>query len=317
MHLNLSEKKQLLKQIDFLSWCCDRAESLQQQSIDELNQLFPEIIGFLPIHISHLNNPSYLIERITINEDVDEEKKNRRLLNLKQLRYPPREIKDKLDYNRGTLKGQVGFYAGNKGVLPLAIETKPKKGQMITKSIWKLNANVTLNLFVICQSLEIVSANPKELADDFNHYYTTIQKLSPNTREVVEAVYKLIVKSFTKEVNSRNKQGYLLSALFSDFLLYRSGYHIDAIMYPSVPNEGAAMNFVINPDVLDTSFTMIEAIESIIVSHPTSKVNGWHSVGTGNCQNYDRKTLELNWISTSYPPDHEVNKIIKEYNVII
>ncbi len=305
------EKQQFLKQLEFLNWSCDNAESLSNESVIEIIDLFPHLVDFLPIIISNLNNPDYTLERITVNELVKQE--NRRLSSLTELRYPPRQIAASMPYNRASLEGQIVFYAGNMGILPITIETKPTVGQLFTKSKWKLLNGKSLNILVICQSDSLVRANPIELGPDFNNYMDALSKLRPHIKEVVKSAYDLIVKAFTKEVNPINRRGYLLSALFSDYVFNKGGYNIDAIMYPSVPNSGAAMNFAIKPDVLDSAFTMVQADEAILLESPDSTSNMWSCYGTGKCISYDSTSLELEWENLPLAKNDPAVELIWKY----
>lgn len=202
------------------------------------------------------------------------------------------------------------------GELPITVETQPKKGQLITSSKWQFNNGHVLKTLVICQNEKVFLSNPDELLNDYNQYLKTLGQLQENTREVVEAVYRFIIKAFTRKVNSEIRQGYLFSALFADLFFTHIKYPVDAIYYPSVPNKGA-MNIAIKPDVIDKMFTMIEASESVIIKNPESGVPGWLSFNTGICKSYDKETLSLNWETQIIPKDNPVNIIMKEYNIDI
>jgi len=309
------QKVNLLFQLRLLNEYLDRSENLLENEIEFLKRAFPELIGLLPIKTDPIKNFSIPFERLVINKTVCGA--NKRITKLEQLRYPPREIAYKLDYNRASLKGQTIFYAGSRGMLPIIVETQPKRGDLITKSKWQFNKGHILNLLVICQDEGVALSNPYELLENYNQYQNELGRLHGNTREVVQAVYQFIIKAFTRKVDSNRRQGYVFSALLADLFFTHTKYPVDAIYYPSVPNKGAAMNIAVKPDAVDKMFTMIEASESIIMKNPEQGEPGWYSFSTGKCKSYNQETLELNWENQIIPETDPVNIIMKEYNIDI
>jgi len=284
-------KKQILFQIEVLNNYCDESEYLNDGEILFLNKALPAFIGILPLKVYLINSFNLPFERLVINENVC--KNNKRLKNLADLRYPPKEIQNILDYNRASLKGQAIFYAGSKGPLANSIEIQPQKGKVITESKWKFNSGI-LKMLIICQDANLAMSNPNDLLVFYNDYERILNQLDLNTREVVESAYRFLIKAFTRKVNPQIKQGYLVSAVLSNLFFTNNQNPVDAIYYPSVPNDGSAMNIAILPDILDNQFRMIEATESIVVSNPGK--NKWGGLTTGICKSYNEDTLELNWV---------------------
>lgn len=304
---------QIFQQLQYLMNCCDRAETLSTSEIAYITKEFGSLVNFIPNYTCIINNPTYTLERVSINKDVCGA--NRRLNSLTEIRYRPRQIAASTDYNRANLKGQIVFYAGNMGSLPVVIETQPKKGHLITQSKWQLKPGKSIEVVVLCESEDAVNSNPKELNDDFNHYINTLRQLTPNTRKIVETYYELVFKSFLKPVNPTNRQGYLISALIADLLLNGPLYNVDAIMYPSVPNNGSAMNFAVKPDIVDNAFTMIEANEGVVINDPSSNGAGWEIFGTGICKYYDTNSLQLSWNNLSIPDNEPAYDLISEFDI--
>ncbi|GAJ12487.1 unnamed protein product, partial [marine sediment metagenome] len=100
------------------------------------------------------------------------------------------------------------FWTDSKEFHPYTVETQPQKGQLITSSKWQFNNGHVLKILVICQNEKVVLSNPDELLNDYNQYLKTLGQLQENTREVVEAVYRFIIKAFTRKVNNEIRQGY-------------------------------------------------------------------------------------------------------------
>jgi len=151
----------------------------------------------------------------------------------------------------------------------------------------------------------------------FYKHLKTLGQLHENTREVVQSMYRFIIKAFTRKVDPNNRQGYLFSALLADQIFTHTKNPVDAIYYPSVPNNSSAMNIAVKPDVVDQMFTMIEASESVMMKNPEPSVPGWVLFNTGKCKTYNQETLKLNWETQIIPEDNPVNKIIKEYKIDI
>lgn len=307
-------KNRLLFQLKILSDYCDRAEQLSEQDVKLFKKALPDIIGILPIEFKKWKNPpiNLTTERLVINTDIHGA--NKRLKSLENLRYPPRKIAHTLTYNRASLKGQSMFYASSGGGLRVSIETQPVKGQLVTMSHWQLKKDQTLNLFIVCQDKEIALKNPDELCDFYNQYLEMLGQLQDNTREVVKAFYRFVVKAFTREVNPNNKQGYLFSALLTD-LIFKHEPQIDAIYYPSIPNNGSAMNIAVKPNVLDKKFEMVEASEFVMMQSPNPDSSGWYSAKTATCKQYDQNSLTLNWEDYFSPPHDPVHQIMKDYKI--
>lgn len=316
------EKNTYLNLLNILNLCFDKASSFNDKEILFFKNTIADFMKSLTVGVNTVYKFSHPVERLVINRTVTEGNLNSRLKSLEQLRYPPLEIADKLDYNRASLKGQSIFYAGTLGQLPNTIENPPKVGDLITTSKWTLKQGEKLNLMIICQDKELADKIPNELLNGYNSYVDSLKKLPNNTREVVEQSYKFLIKAFTSKVSKNNKQGYFFSSVIADMLFNKmEGKQIDAIYYPSVANDGSAMNIAIKPDVLDEKFTMIEAIEQIVTVDPESskvkETSGWFGYTTADCKSFDPESLILNWFDKQYEYYDNLDKVIKKYNIIL
>jgi len=304
------EMNQYLLQLKVLRTYMDRSESLSIAEVDFLKNNFRQLIGLVPVRVHHIDSFSQPFERLVINEDVSDA--NKRLINLGQLRYPPLAISDEIDYNRASLKGKCILYAGSMGMLPTTIEVKPRRGQLITSSKWTFNKKRSLKMIVIGMDPELAMSNPNELLDDFNEYRKCLQQMQPNCRTVVTEVSSFIVSAFTRKVSPSNRQGYIMSALISEFFYENPDEPVDAMYYPSVPNNGSAMNIAIKPEVVDELFDMVEAQESIVAVDPGLGAGGWLTHATGECKYFDAKTLSLSWNNGHISED--TKELMKKFN---
>jgi len=303
INLNQAEADAMMKTLQSLDYYCDIAENLNETEIEDFIKSNSDLTLFLPIQITQRSNPNLTVERIIINKTIPGYN-NQRVLNLADIRYPPRKHSSKIGWNRASMKGQIMFYGGTLGPLPLSLETSPKKGEIITKSKWQLRSGKTINVIDLCQSEELVNANPIELQKDFREYNNMLNTLSPHTRTVVEEFYKLLIKAFTKKVDPAKKQGYLISAFLADFIFQYFKIRVDAIRYPSIPFDMSAMNIALQPDVLDESFQMIEAIDYEVIYDPSLGKNMFKLKERGTCHSYHPRTLNLNWNHSKGNTDH-------------
>lgn len=310
--LNVSQKNHYLGQILNLRKFMDNSESLHTSQIEWLKNNFAELIGLVPLRVFEINSFSKPFERLVINQDINRGLNNR-LHSLEQLRYPPSSIAHKIDYNRASLKGQSIFYAGTMGALQISVEVQPKTGQLVTTSKWEFVGEDPLKMITICQDVEMAMKNPNELLDPFNEYTRCVLQMKPNNQEVIKAVMALITDAFTTKVNPKNKQGYLMSALISNFFYNMKDEEVDAIYYPSVPNNGSAMNIAIKPEILDRKFKFVGANEAIVFSHPNETTTGWFQHSTGDAKQYDFDSLKLDWINSPIvdPTIQELMKLNK------
>jgi hypothetical protein len=308
-----NEAAKYLQQIVMLDDYYNRAGELQANDIDFLKRTLPELLGILPIATQPVDSFGLPFKRLVINKTITGGV-HKRLTSLKDLRYPPREIAHNIGWNRASLKGETVFYAGMH-ILTLAVETQPRKGDLYTISTWEHIPGHTLHLLVICQDAEVAMNNPLELLEDYNQYNRFMHDIKPNLRKVIEAVYRFIVKAFTREVDPNNRQEYLFSALLAHHFFNHPIHQVDAIYFPSVPNEGAVMNIAVLPDIIDEKFRMIEASEYICMQNPNPDAPGWMSYSTGTCKTYKADTLQLEWKNEHIPEHYPVNELIEKHQI--
>lgn len=229
------------------------------------------ILPILPINgrIGAFND----IYRISINRYIREDRKNGRLHYIQNLKYPPQIKSHELYYNRCNYKGQSIFYGGF-GTLYSMVETRPQRGDLITVSQWKLNIEEKLCYVPIFQDKGILKYT-NLFNEQWLEYEKVLNKLDNKTKYGIEQIYSLITFFFNRKV--KDKIEYIFSAYFAEHFFNIPYIHkIEAILYPSVPNQYMSCNLAILPDVFDQKVKFIKAEEQIVIVDP-SLSGGWGS----------------------------------------
>ena len=98
IHISQQDAVQIFQQMQYLMHCCDNAETLSPAEVEIIIKSFGNLVQFIPNYTSEIHNPTYCLERLTINKEICGS--NKRLSSLAQLQYRPREIAAQTDYNR-------------------------------------------------------------------------------------------------------------------------------------------------------------------------------------------------------------------------
>src|SRR5690606_16007235 len=105
-------------------------------------------------------------------------------------------------------------------LLTVLSELKPRIGDLITKSIWRVKDNQSLTFSPIFknQPVEGDVVNPR--MSQINHIYEKQLKGYPqNTKMQIDTLVQFIADAFTKTISSKNHLDYIFSAYFSDRIL--------------------------------------------------------------------------------------------------
>ncbi len=258
-------------QIEFyLKNCQDLTAVANEIESDIINKKY-RIFPILPI-IAEKGSFNE-IYRVSVNKDIRDDKLNKRLDLISQLKYPPPEKEKYLNYNRCSYKGQSIFYGGF-GKLFSLIETQPTKDTLITLSKWKIKNGKQLNYIPIFQNEKI-----HEYSDvchkQWNEYKNKLDKLNNMQRLAIEKIYSLITYFFTRPVKSKGE--YLFSAYFSNLYFNQNISEtdsIEAMFYPSVPTKWLAWNLAIKTDVFEEKFDFVKA-EEFNVETDKKTAGGW------------------------------------------
>lgn len=249
-----------------------------------------------------------VIERVTVNGRIL--KSNKRITDLKQLKYPPANCVTK--YGRCNLKNQSVFY-GSTLMMTAMSEIQPRVGDLITKSIWRLKEKKTLKL---CPIFHVQPTNGTVNPDSINLEQTFFRivesKFPDGQREAVINLSKFIAHHFSKFVSQGNDKDYLISAYFSDKIMneFEDG-SIDGIVYPSVKSHLSFDNIAIKPDVFDANYQIEKVTESVITKDPSDGDRGYLMAALCESKNFDHQNEKIIW-NTNINQPTEIFKMFKE-----
>jgi hypothetical protein len=236
------------------------------QRIEMLNFKFPEelekliIDAFEPIKVHNLQVKRIFptIERITVNKRVIGT--NTRIFEERKLKYPPAEYVKK--YGRANIKYQSVFY-GTFNFMTAIKEMNPEIGDLITVSRWKLkNEN---DLLVVCPMFlnqpNDGSTNYR-LKTLYNWFIQELKKYPPLISNSYFELHQFYSNCFAREIDSKDNQGYLITALLADKILnkYKNGI-VDAILYPSTKEDLRTENIAIKKESFDAKYQLSETTE--------------------------------------------------------
>lgn len=222
---------------------------LQNLSKDEFNVLKESINTYLNIELAFFSDtyPTRLF-RVTNNKYIVGE--GQRLTKVSQLIGPPEGL---AKIGRCNLEGESVFYAALD--FETAIwETQPEVGDNITVSVWKIKNGQKLDMHHVFhprktnlskQAAESYKASMKALPTMFGK----IRDNNPELFDIIDEYYAFLTEEFMRKVSYKEKENYLVSALFSSRLLQSdrddNGFKIEAISYPSVKREYGVTNVAI------------------------------------------------------------------------
>lgn len=243
----------------------------------------------------HLHSQSSFPElvRLTINRYVVG--KNRRIRNLKELKYPPSE--KVIKYGRCNLPKQSVLYAAFTQLTAFG-ELKPQSGDMVTISHWRLkDPNTTLRFCPIFknQPKEEYTINPRMF--EYNQIYEKKVEIFPTYfKEQMDELIQFIADAFTKYIRPGNDLDYIFSAYFSNKIFYEfENGTIDAIYYPSVQEKLHFENIAIKPDVFEKYYVIDKVHDEVVVSTPRDGRGGYWGNGFGHCRSFNFISGEILW----------------------
>lgn len=260
---------------------------IEKQLLIMLDQSIP---FFAHLH-SHLVFPELV--RITINKNVVGE--NRRIKNLKELKYPPAEKVTK--YGRCNLPKQSIFYATFTQLTAFG-EMKPYSGDMITVSHWRLKDPTTRLRFCPIfknQPKEENMVNPRMF--EFNQTYKRKVEVYPAYfKQQMDELIQFVADAFTKYIKPGNDLDYIFSSYFSNKILneFENGM-IHAIYYPSVQDKLHFENIAIKPEVFEKYYIIDNVHDEVIINTPRNGRGGYFGYGIGDCENFDLTSGEILW----------------------
>lgn len=260
--------------------------------------LFAHLVDYFDIPI---------LERITINKRVL--KTNKRIHEIKYLKYPPAECVTK--YGRCNFPKTSVLYASN---LHTALdEMQPEVGDLITRSIWRMKNE---HLLKLCPIFHIQPTNGtfNPRSDDFeDKFYEIVNKeFTESYREAVIELSEFIAYHFSKSVNPNNDKDYLFSAYFADKLMNElDNGSIEGIYYPSVKSNLSFENVALKATVFDKYYYLSEVQESVITG---ISENGMIRNGITNSTEFDNEKETIIWKETLLQKEL-LDDFVKMYNL--
>lgn len=234
--LNLNSTKDILEKVDYFKSLLGKTHDLSQEDFEELQN---DIHIFFNLKLgSYRNNPPETLVRISVNNRILKAKELSYLTDISQLLAPPVDL---CNYGRCNLPKQQVLYCGINEA-EAYWEMKPKKGEVITISYFKLKegAKVNCNLIQKDKTLNPIFEN--------------------QLQEVFHILEDFFVDVFSYEVSRERPRDYLFSAeLSSQFLYYPvpSKDNIEAIIYPSVQKKKFGHNVAILNDIILERYDLI------------------------------------------------------------
>lgn len=237
---SFNSAKDVLEKINYFRSISKKGiHNLSEKEIEDLKKEFFEFFN-LKLAFSAPSEPTKLF-RISNNMKIYGSKV--RLQKISDLLAPPPE---KSFYNRCNLPNERVFYAALD--LTTAIwETKPKAGDYITVSEWKIKEGKKLNMHSIFHPRLTNVNSHSQFA--FEQFLEHIKQLSQDKAYILEEVLLFFTEEFMKKVDEDNKQDYFFSAINTSRFLQsnpdNNGFKVEAINYPSVKMNLGATNIAI------------------------------------------------------------------------
>ncbi|MBK8564110.1 MAG: hypothetical protein IPN76_12425 [Saprospiraceae bacterium] len=133
-----------------------------------------------------------------------------------------------------------------------------------------------------------------------NNYNRLIKQLPSNIARVSDELIQFIADAFIKVLDDDDESGYFFSAYFGSFMLNEfetnDGKPIDAIVYPSVAENGEFSNIAIKPQVFDRIYPKPFLVEEFLVDAvPTIESCGYQTQKLGETSNFDIKNGKILW----------------------
>jgi hypothetical protein len=241
------------------------------------------------------------LKRITINKNVIGS--NKRIHNIKYLKYPPSDKVKK--YGRCNLPGQSVFYSSFLTFTAMD-EMKPRVGDLITETTWKVKAEQPLIYCPIFKNQPTEENILNERTLKINQLYENKIKDYPEyTRKQIDTLVQFVTDAFTKRIHPNNHLDYIFSAYFSNKIFHEfENGKIEAIYYPSVQSRLSFENVAMKHNVFDSKYELVKAKDSLCVTDPSDGRSGYFFEGLAECKSFDYASGRILWepITTRIPP---------------
>ncbi len=231
-------------------------------------------------------------KRVTINSNILGG--NKRINEISHLKYPPKEYVKR--YGRANNINESVLYATFDPITALS-EMRPKIGDLITISTWKLKTDYDLTVTPIFKNTtkneEVY--NGVSLRASIEYRKSLQQYDDDQLKKQLDIIIQFIADCFNKEVDDNNHFDYFLSSYYSNRIFWElQNGEIDAILYPSVRQSLTLTNIAIKPKIFDANYELEKVEESIIRQIPTKEKKGWFMEGTDSSKTFDDKLIKWN-----------------------
>ncbi len=236
--MDLNPPQRVKEKLDYYRSLFGRTHDLSE---DEFEKLKKNIATFFNLKsVGFTENPPERLVRISTNNQIlkSQGKELSYLTDISQLLAPP--IKH-CNFNRCNIPNQQVLYCATTEA-GAYWETKPKNGDVITISHFKLKPNTKINC-------NVINKTKRE----------NLSRLNP-LQEVAYMLEEFFIDAFSLEVSKNRPGDYLFSALLtSEQLFYPiiSKDNIEAYIYPSVQKKKFGANFAIRNDLILEKYDLI------------------------------------------------------------
>ncbi len=264
--------------------------SLMEKQLLEMLNRPKSFLPFFPLQIGENRQEVY---RLTVNKKILGS--NKRIRNLRDLKYPPKDKVTK--YGRCNIPLQSVLY-GTFDHITMVNEVLPKPGSLVTVSHWKAKKD---SILVFCPIFlnqpTNGTLNPRTL-DISQLFERELRKYPESHKNEVNELYQFFTDEFSKRVGE-NDRDYLFSAFYSNKILSEAAYGtIDAIRYPSVQQNLSFENIVIKATSFDLKYDIVEVYDGII------DLSGRFISVFNTCKEFNTLTGEILWSKQiNWPPE--------------
>ncbi|WP_163399675.1 hypothetical protein [Flavobacterium fluviatile] len=234
--LNLNRTEDILEKVNYYRTLLGKTHDLSNEDFVKLQNDIHTFFNIKPG--SYRKDPPQRIVRISINNQILKDSELSYLTDISQLLAPPVDL---CNYGRCNLPKHQVLYCGINEA-EAYWEMKPKKGDVITLSHFKLKEGATINCNLIQKD--------KTLNPIFEN----------QLQEIFHILEDFFVDVFSLEVSRDRPRDYLFSAeLSSQFLFYPvpSKDNIEAIIYPSVQKKKFGHNIAILNSIVLEKYDLI------------------------------------------------------------
>ncbi len=241
--MNLEPTEKIIEKLDYYRSLIPKLHELSESEIADLKKDVGTFFNIKPVVFSK-QVPEHLV-RISSNTNILGDKLNF-ITEIDHLLAPPSHLSK---FNRCNLPGEEVIYCATDEITAYW-ETKPKKGDVISISLFKAKENATLN----CAVIDPKRKAPKEFKNQLE--------------EVFYLINDFFVEVFTMPVERNNPQKYFFSATISSEQLFypiASEKNIEAMVYPSVQRKMNGYNFALKNDIILEKYDLVDVTTRFII----------------------------------------------------